>query len=152
MEIWKPIPGHEGKYEASNLGRIKSLRLGNTKTPKILKGWKTKKGYLAVHLDKSMTVHKLIALTFIGPKPEDLTVDHINKDKTDNRPENLRYITGLENTSRSKSVEVSISKNDINLTFKSLSEASKHIGCSKGHLSGQAKKNKLVKGWLISYE
>ena len=47
-EIWKPIPGYEG-YEASTLGRIRSLKYGKIR---ILKPFKTKKGYLRVNLWK----------------------------------------------------------------------------------------------------
>ena len=41
-------------------------------------------------------VHRLVAEAFIGPRPEDQTVDHINRVRNDNRVENLRYATASE--------------------------------------------------------
>lgn len=96
MEIWKPIPG--SRYEASSLGRIRSPR-GN-----ILKPQKHPMGYhmVAVSLEgdatvKSYTVHRLVALAFLGPRPDGLDIAHGNCIKTDNRPSNLRYATRSEN-------------------------------------------------------
>ena len=41
-------------------------------------------------------VHRLVAEAFIGPRPEEQTVDHINRVRDDNRIENLRYATASE--------------------------------------------------------
>jgi hypothetical protein len=41
-------------------------------------------------------VHRLVAEAFIGPRPIDKTVDHINRVRDDNRIENLRYATASE--------------------------------------------------------
>ena len=42
-------------------------------------------------------VHDLVAMAFIGPKPKNYDVDHINGDKLDNSPANLRYVTRSQN-------------------------------------------------------
>lgn len=88
-EIWKEIEGYEGIYEVSNYGRVRSLK---RKAPKILKQANNGYGYVMVSLDgNSIKVHSLVAKAFI-PNPENLpTIDHINKDRADNRVENLRW-------------------------------------------------------------
>lgn len=123
-EIWKDIPGYEGWYQASNLGRIRSIKRrtkennGEYKTidrNRVLKGRTCGKNgdYLAVVLcsaknRKMFQVHRLIAITFI-PNPNNLEqVDHINRDKSDNRVENLRWVTQSENqynTDRNRLIE-----------------------------------------------
>ena len=55
-------------------------------------------GYLRVNIDKRMfMVHTIIALCFLGEKPIDLVIDHINSIRDDNRVVNLQYITKIEN-------------------------------------------------------
>lgn len=113
MEIWKPIPGYEGHYEASNQGRIRSV---NKVTPhprnktmllprrgRILKSELDKCGYPVVTLSvnaktRTYKVHRLVAMTFID-NPDNLPqIDHRNSIRYDNRPENLRWCTNQENT------------------------------------------------------
>lgn len=105
-EIWKDIKGYEGLYQVSNMGRVKSLeRIDNSNHPvkeKILTQKIEKGGYLRVHLrtpqsNKNILVHRLVALSFI-PNPENKPeVDHINTIRSDNRVENLRWVTTKEN-------------------------------------------------------
>ena len=98
-EYWKDVPGYEGEYQVSNLGRVKSFV--QNKNGKILKTH-LQEGYQRVALTKDKThkqygVHQLVMLTFIGDCPKGKEIDHINTIRNDNRLENLRYCTRQEN-------------------------------------------------------
>lgn len=109
MEIWKDIPGYEGKYQASSLGRIRSLdrQIGTPGTVgckfmkgRVLRPGPTKDGHLYVvlgHGAPGTPVHQLIARTFIGPRPDRMDVCHNDGDPTNNRADNLRYDTRANN-------------------------------------------------------
>lgn len=102
-EIWKTIKGFED-YSVSSIGRVKR-NVGTSSrwyAGRIIKTGYDRKGYPRVKIranKKSHTklIHKLVAMAFIGDCPEGLQVNHKNGTKTDNRPENLEYVTMLEN-------------------------------------------------------
>lgn len=102
-EIWKDITGYEGKYQVSNLGNVKSLNYRGNGKERILKPRPVSStGYLAVTLSnsdtqKTLKVHRLVAQAFIENPNNKPCVDHINTNKTDNRADNLRWVTRKEN-------------------------------------------------------
>ena len=109
-EIWKDVLGYEGIYQVSNLGMIKSLKCNKEI---ILKPVKNYFGYLQVTLSKEKTekifkIHRLVAIAFLGQN--DFSVNHINSDKTDNRLENLEYVSSRENNSHAWQNRIKTSK------------------------------------------
>lgn len=101
-EIWKDIPDFEGKYQASNFGRIKSLNYNRTGKEQLLKFCINNHGYLFVRLFKNgkvknYLIHRLVWIAFHGAIPEGMQINHIDEDKTNNRLDNLELMTCKEN-------------------------------------------------------
>lgn len=114
VETWKPIPGYEGLYEASDAGRVRSLDRsvptlnGTAKVPtvrhfkgRIIAHYITR-GYPVACLTKNgrgktFTVARLVLAAFVGPKPPDMECCHCNGDRSDSRLCNLRWDTNLAN-------------------------------------------------------
>ena len=90
---------YDCKYQVSSLGRVRSFKAGKVK---ILKPIFDDKGYSYVGIHKNgkqrkVHVHALAAKAFI-PNPESKPfVNHINGIKSDNRVENLEWVTPSEN-------------------------------------------------------
>ncbi len=104
LEVWKDILGHEGRYQASSFGNIKSLA-NAYKIERILKPAPTSRGYLSVQLyldvrpkkSKSFLVHRLVAQTFYDNPESHRYVCHIDGDKLNNKAENLYWGTAEMN-------------------------------------------------------
>lgn len=99
MEDWKPIPNFD-RYEISNLGNIR-------RGYRLLKPGLDSYGYRQVNLYKdgsrfTRKIYRLVLETFcpnINNKPQ---IDHINRIRSDDRLENLRWVTSSENVRNSK--------------------------------------------------
>lgn len=109
-EEWKPVPGYEGLYEVSNMGRVRRILKYPNKstfgqTTNILKPRIMKKrgGYEVVRLSKNnivtpKSVHRLVAEAFID-NPENKTyVDHFDTNPRNNMVSNLVWSTPKENS------------------------------------------------------
>ena len=124
-EIWKDIPGYEGYYQVSNLGRVISVDRtyvsGNGCIKKVggeLKYQRTNNGYLRVALSKNgvkrfKLVHRIVADVFIS-NPNNLPfVNHKDECKTNNFVDNLEWCNQNYNNSygtRLKRCAISCSK------------------------------------------
>lgn len=117
-EIWKDIPGYEGRYQASTEGRIRGVDRVQEVKPKsgrsaykrpvkgkILRQCRGSNGYPYVGLRKAQgsdnatfcPVPHLITLTFLGRPPAGSVICHGDGDKYNNAIGNLRYDTPTEN-------------------------------------------------------
>ena len=103
-EQWRPIPGYEGRYEVSELGRVRSWRpWRGTPVPRLLRGSLGTHGYRGVTLygfkgaRQDIAVHLLMLTAFVGPEPDGMVTRHLDGDKTNNILTNLAYGTPSEN-------------------------------------------------------
>ncbi|MDR1182031.1 MAG: NUMOD4 motif-containing HNH endonuclease [Bacteroidales bacterium] len=166
-EIWKDIPEYEGLYQISNLGRVKSLFGNNQKRrDKILKPALTNCGYLRTALTNHnkvchLSIHRLVAITFI-PNPEDKEqINHINGIKTDNHFKNLEWCSGSENMKHAYRIglekpcdngfkkAISIKDDNGSRTYKSIREMCRSENIDRRHvqrvLHGEKSKYKKYK-------
>lgn len=95
-EIWKDIDGYGGKYQVSNLGRVRSTYAGTKHRIVILKPMAQKNGYLYVMLwqnnkKKHKLIHRLVALSFIENPNNYSEVNHKDENKENNNMDNLEW-------------------------------------------------------------
>lgn len=125
VEIWKEIPGYEGSYEVSTFGNVRSLdRTVHVSATPARKAYSytaagrqlsqvDHDGYCCVTLyDESnrphtYKVHRLVMLAFVYECPDGMTVNHRDEDKSNNRLDNLEYLSTAENTRYSRAIPVS---------------------------------------------
>jgi hypothetical protein len=107
-EEWRAVPGYEGRYEVSDLGRVRSLLLHGVSygvsydlvrsVPRVLQPTPTGARYLQVNLAGTMRlVHRLVLEAFVGLCPVGHEGAHLNGNRTDNRRANLAWKTPREN-------------------------------------------------------
>lgn len=148
MEIYKDIKGYEGLYQVSNFGNVKSLsryvKIGNNNrfiNEKILKPISVSFGYTAVNFvnkkRKQFLIHRLVAEAFYGQN-NNLVVNHIDFDKTNNRLENLEFCTQKENIYHScigeRNGKIVLNK-ETGIYYYTIKDAAETINKSKSYLN-----------------
>ena len=164
MEIWKPIAEYEDLYEVSNYGRIRSL-CGRYGENKILKQCIGSKGYKLVTLcrkgkQKTVNVHRLVALAFV-PNPDSLPcVNHIDEDKNNNNASNLEWCSYYYNNIYGQRLTKSALKRSIpiicietGIVYSSACAASRETGISQGGICKCCNKKRKTAGgftWVFA--
>lgn len=101
-EEWRAIPGYEGRYEVSDLGRVRSLRHRSVIRNRIKKPNRVG-DYYVIQLHRTdgtrerVRVNRLVLTVFVGPAPDGYDGAHQNGDSLDNRLSNLAWKTKSEN-------------------------------------------------------
>ena len=154
-EIWKDIAGYNGRYQISNLGRVRSFAQ-DSKVGKIKVGNKTHKGYRTYLLydgnggSKWCPVHRLVAQAFIA-NPDGLPqVNHKDENKENNCVTNLEWCTNDYNSHYGTKIQrgreanmccettslpiYSIDKNGKKEVYASIGEAERITGCSHSNI------------------
>lgn len=164
-EIWKTI---DNRYSISSLGRVKS---NYANKERILKPFKDQRGYLMVNLhmisiNKTISVHRLVALAFI-PNPNNLPeVNHKDENKENNCVDNLEWCDtkyncnyGTRNQRKGEKCRkkiFSVDKYGNILHYISRDEASDQTGIDATNiskaLSDNYSKNKTAGGYLWFYD
>lgn len=177
-ERWKAIPGYEGSYEVSDLGRVRSLDRVVQCSNRIyrlrgrtLRQCRRKDGYLSVGLTRGTElVHRLVLLAFVGECPKGMECRHLNGDPGDNCLANLSWGTKVENAAdrdahgrqvRGRSVEgVRLTEDDVRDVVVRLErgetqpDISRDLGVSRGAIAGiaQGVNWKHVTGGAVNYQ
>jgi hypothetical protein len=168
MEIWKEIPNTNGDYQISSLGRVKSKKWGDWK---ILNPHTEKTGYKGLKIRyvgsdrrKNVLVHWLVADAFLDRPKGKVEINHIDSDRTNNKVENLEFVTSSGNTEhavkkgrlipwnkpRKPIVAINLETNE-QMEFISISKAELYF--NSRHISDVLKgKRTMVKGYTFKYK
>lgn len=105
-ETWVPVAGYEGRYEVSDLGRVRSLTRKNSRgrlrQGRLLRPRKTSRDHLSVafyvdRVRRDFQIHHLVLEAFVGPRPDGMEGCHWDDDPANNSLDNLRWDTRSAN-------------------------------------------------------
>lgn len=167
QETWKDIPGYEGLYQVSNLGRVKSLPRHGTRSDEemIMTQHKDGKGYMRLWLckncvQKNFKVHRLVASAFL-PNPDNLPqINHKDENKQNNSADNLEWCDNRYNSvynDKAKKVGRKLGKKvkclETGIVYSSISDAARAFGLTTSSVNYVCHgKYKQVKGYHFAFE
>lgn len=160
-EIYKPvnIKGFEGLYEISNTGQVRSVRTGRILKPEINNSGYCKIGLSKDGIRKKVFVHRLVGNAFIPNPKKKPQIDHIDGNKLNNRVDNLRWVTGKENSNNpitKQKLEKAVQQFDKNgivvATYPSATEVERVLGFLHSNISLACKKGVKRYGYFWRYK
>ncbi len=152
--FWRPIKNFETFYEINNIGDVRSVYNSNRYRPnqktKILKNHINKYGYFQVTLSINGTrflkrINRLVAESFIPNIESKPCVNHINGIKTDNRVENLEWVTYSENEIHSYNILKKSIKGNVKKFKNNINTKSKKIYCIENKITYISIKDASIK-------
>lgn len=169
---WADIEGYPG-YQVSDTGLVRSVDRVKPKISRwgklvdvhykerILAPHVMPNGYVMAHLgrrDRAELIHRLVAKAFVPGNP-DLQVNHKNSDRSDNRAENLEWLSCSDNHKHSyanlprkkhaKTAPVVLVKGSEKLEFESEISAAQHLGVVAGSIHSAVMRGHLCRGYEV---
>jgi hypothetical protein len=95
-ERWVTAVNTGGIYEVSDQGRVRRTMSGRVLRPRVRSGY-TRAALGLPEGRRDVSVHHLVLESFVGPRPDGTECNHKNGVKTDNRPENLEWVSRVDN-------------------------------------------------------
>lgn len=174
-ETWKDIPGYEGAYQVSDMGRVRSLtrqvrtvdRAGVERTRRVrgvILRPSRNRGYPFVVLclngeSRVVYVHRVVAVAFVENPGARLEVNHVDGKHANNHVSNLEWATRAENHRHAidmlgagKKAVVGLKADGTIIHFDSIKAAAEHVnvsGTAIGH--AVAGRRKTIAGYAWSY-
>ena len=168
---WREVKGHEGNYQVSDAGKVRSVNRVITDTTGRVRRLKGKElaqalnpaGYVTVSISQmgrktTRCVHQLVCEAFIGPRPPNLQVLHGPKGQVVNSVDNLNYGTPSQNAldrardGTQHDVSRAVRRED-GLLFSSVTQAAEFSGTTPGNISSVCRgKRKTTGGFSWTYQ
>lgn len=169
MEKWRDIPGYEGIYQVSNMGRIRTCEGKTTYTERHgIRHWKQriikqklcknrygrKDARVSLWKDgkeKTWLVSRLVGVAWCAGYSGGMTINHINGNSLDNRAKNLEWLSIRDNIRHAFSNNLMPCQTPVFLVcqdnvseFCSMAKASRFLGRNAGYVSGQIKRGHRI--------
>lgn len=147
---WRLVPGLHDRFEVSDTGLVRRARhtgKGGRGAGTLVATARGRHGYVKFHTTidgkpKSLRVHRMVILAFVGPIPPGMEVAHLNGCRTDNRLENLAVVTPAVNTSH-KDLHGTVLRGEAVGGSKLSAVAIAAIRCSKDRVADLARRYRI---------
>ena len=151
-EAWRPIPGYEETLQISDVGRVKHTQMGVWSEPSFptpcSRGYCQIRPKLGLGKRGCIRVHHAVWLAFKGPIPNGCSIDHIDRNRSNNMLHNLRPATSKQQRANTKKhnlrrdarriVVWRLSDPNTTMTFNHAREAAARLGANQRALRSVA--------------